>query len=307
MPHTQVRPIRTILLATGLSQESVGAALVARRFAQLCDAKLHVAHVIEPQNAHDERALNLEQVHEQHARDELERFLADHDLGDAGELHILRGEPEQELLMLRKELDADLLVIGRYGKGGLKRGRLGSIADRVVRHCQVSSLVVQPEFRGDYTSIAVASDIDTEAHEELPRALAIAKSLGVKTITLMHAYELPHGYHTVMTREEACQRIEQSYRERADDLLKQVRSDDDPQVTIVLREGRPSAAIPALVAEHAIDLLVIGAAYRTSKAAAALLGRTAEHILREVPCSVWAETTPEMRESFLDGLRHLFD
>jgi len=46
---------------------------------------------------------------------------------------------------------------------------------------------------------------------------------------------------------------------------------------------------------------------RTGKAASVLLGRTTERILARVNCSVWAETTPELHQGFLDALRHLFD
>jgi len=304
--HT-VRPIRTILLATGLSQESIGAVEMAQQFAELYGATLHAAHVIEPSDSATEAALGLSDTHDQQAREELDRFVHDHGLSETATLHVLRGEPERELLTLRQEIDADLLVIGRYGKGGLKQGRLGSIADRVVRHCQVSSLVVQPEFRGAYAKLGVASGLVEDGHEELPRALEVARHLGLDEIVLMHAYEMPHGYHTVMTRDEATQRIEQSFRERAQELLKRECSDTDPKVRIEIRQGRPSRAIPELVAECGIELLVIGAAYQTSVAAAALLGRTTEHILRDVPCSVWAETTPEMREGFLEVIKHLFD
>lgn len=307
MPHHTVRPIRTILLATGLTQESVGAVQMAQRFAELYGATLHAAHVIEPRDSAAEAAVGMTATHDQHAREELDRFVHAHGLRETATLHVLRGEPEHELLTLRQELDADLLVIGRYGKGGLKHGRLGSIADRVVRHCQVSSLVVQPEFRGGYTTLGVASDLDEDAHQEVPRALEVARHLGVDEVVLMHAYELPHGYHTIMTREEATERIERSFREQAERILARNRGPEDPKVRVELRQGRPSKAIPELVAEHGIDLLVIGAAYHTSKAAAALLGRTTEHILRDVPCSVWAETTPEMREGFLEVLKHLFD
>lgn len=305
---TDLRPIKKILLATGLSTESVGAVLQATAMAKLFGAELHAGHVIEPVSATTERAIpGLAEKQEQHAREELEIFAESHGLAGVAELHVLRGEPEAQLLTLRKDLDADLLVIGRYGRGGLKRGRLGSIADRVLRHCQVSTLVVDPDFRGSFTNIAVACDLDAEDPVELRRGLDLARSLGAGSVTLVHAYEIPHGYHTILTHEEAKERLERVWTESAEALIARVRVEGDPEVSVRAAQGSPASAVPRLVGEIGADLLVLGTHFRVSKAAAVMLGRTSEKILNAVDCSVWSETCPSLHQGFLDAIKHLFD
>jgi len=42
------------------------------------------------------------------------------------------------------EVDADLIVIGSRGFGGLRRALLGNVADSVVRHAHCPVLVVRP-------------------------------------------------------------------------------------------------------------------------------------------------------------------
>jgi nucleotide-binding universal stress UspA family protein len=43
------------------------------------------------------------------------------------------GVPHEEIVALAQEERADLIVIGTYGRGGMSRALLGSVADRVVR------------------------------------------------------------------------------------------------------------------------------------------------------------------------------
>jgi len=303
-----LRPVRKILLATGLTTESVGAVVMAQRLAGLFGAELHAVHVVEPVSAEAEAAIpGLAEKHLTQAEEEVGHFTATHGLDKDSTIHVLRGSPEEEVLGLRKQLDADLLVVGRYGKGGLKHDQLGSIADRLVRHCQVPTLVIQPEFRGSYQRIGVASDLDDEQPVELRRALDLAKLFGADRIDLITAWEVPHGYHTVLTYEEAAQKLEAITRERAEALIARARREDDAEVRVVTRLGSPRAAVPDAAREEGIELLVMSTHYRTNKAAAILLGRTTERILAKVYCSVWAETAPELRQTFLEALRHLFD
>lgn len=52
------------------------------------------------------------------------------------------GDPAEVLIAIARELDADLLVVGRRGRDFVARALLGSVADRVVRHAPCDVLVV---------------------------------------------------------------------------------------------------------------------------------------------------------------------
>ncbi len=304
----QSRDIRKILVATGLTSESLGAVAMAIGLSERLGAELHAVHVIEPMSRREADA--LPEVAEKQlaiASEELEKFAASHDLVGKATLHVRRGEPEHEILGLRRELDADLLVIGRYGKGGLKRGSLGSIAHSTVRHCQVSALVVEPTFRGMFTKIAVASDLDADAHVELRRALWLGRALGVESITLMKAYELPMGYHTILTEGQARGKLEEVCKTQADELISKMRRDGDPRVEIVSVEGPATRAVPQMCQKLGVEVLVVSTHLHKSDSAGVLLGRTTERILNAVDCSVWAETTPELAQGWWTAIKGLFD
>jgi universal stress protein A len=59
--------------------------------------------------------------------------------------HFAVGSPTDEILRLRGELDADLLVVGTHDHQGFERLLLGSVAETLVRKAHCSVLVVRPK------------------------------------------------------------------------------------------------------------------------------------------------------------------
>lgn len=51
--------------------------------------------------------------------------------------------PADRLCAAADELGADLVCIASHGRTGLRRALLGSVAERVLRHCRVPTLVVR--------------------------------------------------------------------------------------------------------------------------------------------------------------------
>ena len=302
---TTIRPIKTILAATGLTPESVGGLLMAADLAEREGAALHVVHVVEPTSEVEEKAIpGLAERHLTLATEELHRFCSTHGVPASATQHVLRGDPESDILKLRAELKADVLVISRYGKGGLKRGRLGSIANRLVRKCQVSVLVAHPEYRGGAQRIGVACDFHDKSQMELCRALQLGKDLGSAEVVVVSAYEVPAGYHTIMTWDEACANLEKALREAAEKALAEAVAavPGAPAWRLRLEEGSPASRVTAMAQEEHFDVLVIGTHGR-SRAAMALLGRTSEKIIEGAGCSVWAERDASQFQGFLAALK----
>lgn len=300
------RPIKTVLVATGLTPESVGGLTLARDLCRRTGAALHVVHVVEPVSGVEERAIpGLAERQIAFATEELRTFCQSHGVSDATQ-HLARGEAEEEILKVRASLRADLLVIGRYGKGGLKRGRLGSIAHRVVRRSQVSVLVAQPEFQGSVRRVGVACDFHEDCQLELQRALELAKAYGAGETVVLASYEVPAGYHTIMSWEDACARLEAALREVAEKSMRLARQDvaGAPEWRLRMEEGSPTSRIPAMAQEEHLDVLVLGTHGR-SRAAMALLGRTSEKIIDAAGCSVWAERDAGKFQGFVEMLREL--
>lgn len=300
-----IRPIKTILGATGLTPESIGGLIMATELAAREQASLHIVHVAEPPTDIERAALpGLCDIHTKLAVDELRVFCESHGVPATATRHVLCGDPEAEILRLRAHLKADVLVVGRYGSGGLKRGRLGSIANRLLRKCQVSVLVAQPEFRGNARGVGVACDFHEDSQMELRRALEIAKTLGDDEVSVLSSYEVPAGYHTIMTWEEACTRLEAALRAAAERALTLAARSvpDAPRWKLRLEEGSPGSRVAAMAQEEHLDLLIIGTHAR-SRAARVLLGRTSEKIIDAAGCSVWAERDAKHFQGFLEALK----
>ena len=299
-----LRPVRRILAATGFSSESVGALLKAKALATTFGAELHIAHAIEAVSDAAEAAVpGLAETHLRQAHEDLEAFAGAHGVAAGATLHVVKGEPSMALLTLHQKIGADLLVLGRYGKGGLKRGSIGSVANALVRKNPTPTLVVQPEHRGDYTRIGVATSLDDTSWIEIARARMLAEKLGAGEVVLLHAYELPHGYHRIMTYETAVEKLGAVARERADALLKG--TSNAVNVRSVIVEGEGAEELPKIAVEEKLDLLVMSTHWRTA-AAQAILGHTTERILKRVDCSVWAETSPELVQDFGDAMKSIF-
>ncbi len=302
---TTMRPIKTILAATGLTPESIGGLMMAIDLAERKGAALHVVHVIEPTSEVEEKAIpGLAERHDELASEGLQSFCSTHGVPESATQHVLRGKAEDEILTLRADLKADILVIGRYGKGGLKRNRLGSIANRLLRKCQVSVFVVQPEYRGGAQRIGVAFDFHSKSHLELQRALLLGKDLGVEEVVVLSAYEVPAGYHTIMTWDEACTNLEKALREAGEVVLPKATAavPGAPKWRLRLEEGSPASRIPAMAQEEHLDILVLGTHSR-NRTAMALLGRTSEKIIDAAGCNIWAERDAEEFQGFLDVLK----
>jgi nucleotide-binding universal stress UspA family protein len=55
---------------------------------------------------------------------------------------VLRGDPSTSILNAAERVNADLIILGSHGEGGMDRWLLGSVSERVARHAKCSVLVV---------------------------------------------------------------------------------------------------------------------------------------------------------------------
>src|SRR5215212_10038552 len=149
-----------ILLATDGSEEAVLAAQSAADLAVRTGSELHVTHVgkelshegagvkasyvgveVDSLPAGPQEALDKE------SKELLEAQLAR--MGEAGatvtEAHLMSGRADEEIIFLAEGVGSDLVVVGSRGLGGIRRARLGSVSDSVVRHTHCPVLVVRRE------------------------------------------------------------------------------------------------------------------------------------------------------------------
>ena len=142
-----------ILLATDGSEEAELAALRAVELADATDSELHVVHVgvvlsflksyPGTLGYYDKLYEQIEEESRELLRKQTWRVKA---VGStvAG-AHLRMGEVALEIVALAEELQADLIVMGSRGLGGVRRALMGSVSDSVVRHAHCPVLVVRPE------------------------------------------------------------------------------------------------------------------------------------------------------------------
>ena len=140
-----------ILLATDGSEEADLAAEAAVDLARKTGSELYVVHVLfwASESALDPEGFDPA-VREEvlgRARKRLEDLVGKIEtLGEAVEGSYLRvGRPDAEIVAQAEEIGAGLVVMGSRGKGGIRRARMGSISDSVVRHAHCPVMVVRPE------------------------------------------------------------------------------------------------------------------------------------------------------------------
>lgn len=306
MSDERPREIKTILVAAGLTIESAGVVKAAQALASVMHAGLHAVHAFEPVSEHAERAVpGLVAAHDAQVKREFDVFAAGQGLGSAT-LHVERGTPPTRVLRVAQRVGADAIVAGRFGKGGPKAGRLGSVADRIVRDSPVSVLLVPPESSGVYRRLGVATDFSEGSDLALRRAAGLCAALGVAELTVLHCFEIPPGHHMIASWEDACRRLKAVGEQLAAEQVARVLGSGAGglRIRIKVAEGAPSVGVPQLAAEEGIDLLIV-AAYARTRAATALLGHTSERILRHAGCPVWVEKSPALAQGVLDAMREL--
>ena len=151
MSHFHRKPI---LVPTDFSVSSLQAVHIAKTIAEN-DADITVVYVghdydlIAP--AHIWGADVLPVVDGEQHQIRLQTWADDNKLGDV-KLQARTGDPGTEVCKLAEEIGCRLIVVPSHGRHGVQRVLLGSVAERIIRHCECSVLVLR---RGDDTGLVM--------------------------------------------------------------------------------------------------------------------------------------------------------
>lgn len=88
---------------------------------------------------------------------------AAHLRGIAAKGHVVGGDPKEALLALTQHSDADLMVLGTHGRGGLERFFVGSVAENVVRNSPLPVLVVRTRESVPLTNVLLTNAAVSQA------------------------------------------------------------------------------------------------------------------------------------------------
>jgi nucleotide-binding universal stress UspA family protein len=144
-----------MLVATDGSDEARLALTTAADLAKSTNSELHIAYVFPTAvqrpfpNPITSRPAEVLEHELEEAMGQAQSFLdreVEQVKGEGVEVadtHLVRGQPDRELVHISEEIGAGLIVMGSRGLGGLRRALMGSVSDSVVRHAHCPVLVVR--------------------------------------------------------------------------------------------------------------------------------------------------------------------
>ena len=148
-----------ILLALDGSEVSASATRAAIEIANATGSELHILFVLPTQELRgylgpEVRGEIVLERAKHRAREfvdkKAERIEANG--GKIKDAHLAFGKPDEKIVKLSEELEADLIVMGSRGLSGVRRALMGSVSDSVVRHAYCPVLVVREKLHQDLTA-----------------------------------------------------------------------------------------------------------------------------------------------------------
>jgi nucleotide-binding universal stress UspA family protein len=289
-----------VLLATDLStQADKACALVARRSLPV-DSSVHVVYAIEPIPAisafADTSVLAVTPEDERQLRGELEKFASPIRSRDRSVEIVLRfGRAADVIVGEAQRFDADLIVVGNRGRGGIASMLLGSVSAEVIDRAPCPVLVARGE---RLTRILLADDgsesaaIGARVIAELPllRALPV-RVVSVTDFPFPYPAEVdPSAVAAARNYQELLPRLRSEHeriaRERANSLTA-----SGIAASWETREGDAAAEIIRAAEKDKSDLIVIGSRGQTGLTRF-VIGSVARGVLFHAPCSVLVTHAP---------------
>ena len=257
--------LKSILLATDLSDASLAPLRTASRLATLSGARLHVLHVVDRPGAGSRMQV------EEHLRTSVP------DAPAPASIIVVPGSPAEVIVEQAGRCGADTIVLGPHRRGGTG-GELGGTASSVVRTASCPCLVVATELRLPLERIVAPIDLSRAADGALSVALSWASALRpprgrAHLITLHVSPTVPSG----QPAEELHAAVEGAL----------ARAGGSVSVEIgerVVAAADPVEEILASARSDRADLLVMGT--RGEAPAVPGLGSVSAAVTRETPCPI---------------------
>jgi nucleotide-binding universal stress UspA family protein len=200
----------------------------------------------------------------------------------AVDTHLLEGDAAESVLGAADDRGADLVVLGKSGRGGVRRRLLGSVSTAVLRHADVPVLVV-PD--GDVDPDPAVEDVlvPTDGSECAGRAVdhggAVTSTFGsvLHLLTVVDVSAAAGPFDAGGVDAEYVDRL----LDRGEGIIEAAadRAGDGDVRTAVVR-GRAGEGILSYVDENGVDLVVMGSRGR-SNVQRRLLGSVTERVVRE--------------------------
>jgi hypothetical protein len=178
-------------------------------------------------------------------------------------------EPCQRIVDEAAEQKADMIIIGRRGRGRLMKVLMGPVAARVISHAPCKVLVVPRAARIECRNILVATDGSSHSRAAAAEAIGIAKRCGSNIIALSSVH--------------------------SEQDLAAAKANVDKIVEMAQKEGIPVEALTPIGRSHevivetaggrGVDLIVMGT-YGKTGLKKFLMGSSTEKVIGHASCGV---------------------
>lgn len=282
--------MKTLLVAIDLEPGSLQVVKRAADIAAQLNAHLHLVHVV------DDALTLYEPLVEISVRRRLTQA-ADAALSDyfailpkavqsRTECHVLLGKPHQMLGRKIKEINADLLIVGRHHIEPFRDLFIGTTAERLLRHCAIPLLMVTSEPVSHYERVLAATDFSRSSHHALQAALRLAPTANIQ---LIHVAEPAFGGFLRYDQEDLVSMQEQQKtrlrQEIESEMMHFLADDDKTRIETSVLTGSPQRCLTDAIAEQQPQLLVLGTHGRQG-ISRLLIGSIATSFLSTLPCDV---------------------
>jgi nucleotide-binding universal stress UspA family protein len=265
--------LKSVLIAFDFSEASRKPLQHALAIARHYGAKFYLAHVVSGIGyaIAGQEALSLAAERTRRTAQLLEQELLESGAlaGLRYEFIILEGDVWEQLELLIRQKQVDMVVIGTHGRGVLRKLLLGSVAEQVFRHADCLVATVGP---GSYEDSLVEkpkpvrpflfpTDFGAASLHALPYAMSLANHFGAKFIVLhvLPVAPIPEGFHWSTTGDLTQMRDEaRTTSQRRFDALNLQLTQMAIQPEFMVKYGTPGEQI--LLASHALkaDLIILG-------------------------------------------------
>lgn len=141
---------KRILVAIDASSYSMKAAKVGFSLAHQLNASIGLLYVVDRSKEVVNADLGITPQQSQtvllnEAEKTIEQFIRLYNGIDSVERFTPEGFPEQEIIRISREWEADLIVMGTHGRSGIGKMLTGSVAEYVIRHSTIPVLITPPK------------------------------------------------------------------------------------------------------------------------------------------------------------------
>lgn len=279
-----------ILVPTDGSDVAAAAADAAVALAREFDAAIHAVHVLElgelPPGVDDEYADEFahrgeratEEIAEMAAAAGVEATTAVID--DPGKIH-------EAIVAAAEDTEADCIVMGTYGRTGLDRFVLGSVAEQTLRDAPVPVMTVHEDttLNLPFEDILVPTDGSDCASAAADLAIALAAASDA-TLHVVNVVDLGVVWGDMDTG-TVLEALEAAGQRALDSVIERADAADVSTVEASVINGTPYRAIDTYAEENDADCIVMGTHGRTGLDRY-LLGSVTERVIRLSDVPVFA-------------------